>query len=188
MSRAGFILTGGHSSRMRTDKALLPWRGKTALEYLATLVQEAAGAVMIVGHPERYTHLDLPGVADLRPQLGPLSGIETALTISEADWNLILACDLMDVNRDLVLNLFEYAERTNAGVTLIRDAARSIQPLCAIYHKSCLDEVRSALDRQELRLSALIQRLKPCFLDIQETMRNINTPEEWSALTSRPHT
>jgi molybdopterin-guanine dinucleotide biosynthesis protein A len=172
---------------MCTDKALLPWRGRTVLEYLASVVQDAAGAVMLVGHPERYAHLNLSDAADFRPHLGPLSGIETALTISEADWNFILACDLVDVNRALIIDLFEHAENANAGVTLIRDADGSIQPLCAIYHKRCLDEVRSALDRRELRLFHLIERLKPCFLDIRQTMRNINTPEEWSALTSRPH-
>src|SRR6185437_4100723 len=97
MQRAGFILTGGRSSRMGSDKALFPWHGTTVVEHLSGMVASVAGSSTLVGHPERYSHLGLPCLADLRPECGPLSGIETALAGTSAEWNLILACDVPEV-------------------------------------------------------------------------------------------
>ena len=72
MGRAGFVLAGGRSSRMGSNKALLPFRGSTLVEHIAQRVHAAAGRVILVGQPEIYSHLALPVVADARPECGPM--------------------------------------------------------------------------------------------------------------------
>ena len=47
MSRAGYVLAGGRSSRMGRDKALLPFRGGALAESIAHSVELAAGSVVI---------------------------------------------------------------------------------------------------------------------------------------------
>ena len=50
--QAGWVLTGGQSTRMGRDKAMLPWSGRTMIEVIADTVREAAGSVTLVGAPE----------------------------------------------------------------------------------------------------------------------------------------
>jgi molybdopterin-guanine dinucleotide biosynthesis protein A len=179
MQRAGFILTGGRSSRMRTDKALLPWRGRTVVEYMAAAVKSVAGSCTLVGAPEKYSFVDIPCVADLRPGLGPLSGLEAALSTTAADWNLILACDFPEITSQLLASLFDHALSAGNDVTLTVGTDGKPQPLCAVYHRGCLASVRDALDRHELRLLDVVSHLNPAFFSASSPLYNVNTPEEW---------
>jgi molybdenum cofactor guanylyltransferase len=185
MQRAGFILTGGRSSRMGSDKALFPWNGITVVEYISRVVASVAGSCTVVGHPERYSHLGLPCLRDVRPGRGPLSGIETALAETSAEWNLILSCDIPEVTAEQLELLFDHAIAGGAAVTLIRDAGGALQPLCAVYHRRSLAAVRAALDRNELRLLDVVHHLQPAFFDIAQRFQNINTPEDWRAALLR---
>jgi molybdenum cofactor guanylyltransferase len=187
MQRAGFILTGGQSSRMRTDKALLPWKQTTVVEHLAGIARAVAGSVTLVGEPGRYRHLSLPCLQDLRPGFGPLSGLEAALSTTEAAWNLILACDMPNVNPEVADRLFARAAGSNTLAVLLRDENATVHPLCAVYHRACLPAVQQALDRGQLRLTSLAESLNPAYLDINFIVRNINTPEEWAAFYSSEH-
>ena len=67
--RAGFVLVGGASSRMGSDKASLPFRGGALVEHVAAAVAEAAGNVTLVGPPERYRDLGLRIIPDRYPGL-----------------------------------------------------------------------------------------------------------------------
>jgi molybdenum cofactor guanylyltransferase len=185
MQRAGFILTGGRSSRMGSDKALFPWYGKTVVEHLSSLVASVAGSATLIGHPERYSHLGLRCLPDLHPGCGPLSGLEAALAATDVDWNVILSCDIPDISARLLESLFDYALECNAAVALVRDSESVLQPLCAVYHRRCLAPVRAALDRNELHLLDVVQQLQPAFFDIDQRIQNINTPEDWRAVLLR---
>lgn len=184
MLRAGFILTGGQSSRMGTDKALLPWSQTTVVEHLAGIARAVAGSVTLVGEPRRYRHLGMPCLADLRPGLGPLSGLEAALSATEAPWNLILACDMPDVAPELLERLFACTSDSNALAVLVRDQNSRVHPLCAVYHRQCLPVIQRALNQGQFRLMNVVEILNPIYLEINSTVHNINTPEERAAFCS----
>src|SRR5205807_1738795 len=119
MTHAGFVLAGGRSSRMGRDKALLPYKSGTLMEHVAEQVLRAAGNVALIGNPSSYEHLGYPVYADRMPNNGPLGGIYTALSVSKADWNLIVACDLPRIS---VTQLRQVLEAAN-------DAAECIVPV-----------------------------------------------------------
>ena len=140
------MLTGGMSSRMGRDKALLPFRGGALAAHVAAAATAAAGSVMLIGDPLKYGHLGYPVLPDRRPGAGPLGGIESALSYTAADWNLVLACDMPAISAEFLRGLLEAAERCNADALVPAGPSGRLEPLCAVYHRRCLATVRRALD------------------------------------------
>lgn len=181
MNRTGFVLTGGRSSRMGRDKPLLPFRGKTLVEHIAAEVREAAGSVTLVGGAERFRSLNLPAIADIKPDCGPLGGIVTALEFSTAEWNLVVACDMPAVSAGFLRSLLDDAERTGCECLVPVSPAGRIEPLCAVYRRTCLPELRRALDAGTRKMTDILEALNAVKRSVQESgfFRNLNTPEEW---------
>src|SRR5689334_13277077 len=99
---------------MATDKALLPFRGATLVQHVASAVLAATGSVTLVGEPQRYLHLGYPVVPDRVPGAGPLGGIASALAATTAEWNLVLACDMPEVSVHFLEQLLAAAEASSA--------------------------------------------------------------------------
>lgn len=165
---------------MGRDKALLSWLGATLVEVVASRVFEAAGSVTLIGPPERYASIPIPIVPDLRPGLGPLAGIETALDRTAADWNLILACDMPSVTTAFLAELLDRAERLQADCLVPAAPSGRLQPLCAVYHRRCLEPFRAALDRGTRRVSDALASVAlmrhPVKSDV--LFANLNTPAD----------
>ncbi|HWR51400.1 MAG TPA: molybdenum cofactor guanylyltransferase [Bryobacteraceae bacterium] len=179
-SRAGFVLAGGASSRMGRDKALLPWLGSTLVEVVAARVFEAAGSVTLVGPPDRYSDIPIAMVPDLRPGLGPLAGIETALEQTAADWNLILACDMPAVTTAFLRELLDRAERLNPDCLAPIVPSGRLQPLCAVYHRRCLEPFRAALDSGTRSITDALGTIAVLRhpVDTETLFANLNTPAD----------
>lgn len=167
---------------MGRDKALLPYRGRTLVEWVAGEVREAAGGVRLVGAPERYGHLEIPCIAERFAGCGPLSGIEAALREGGAEWSLILACDMPGTAAPFLKELLTGAGPDVDAVVAVDDAGR-LEPLCAVYGAAALPAVQRALEsgsfavRDVLRTLRLARRAAPA----GRLVRNVNTDEEWVA-------
>jgi len=178
MSSAGFVLAGGQSRRMGTDKALLPHGSGTLLEFVARQVLAVAGTITVIGPPERYAGLGLEILPDSRVAAGPLGGIETALSLRRADRNLIVACDLPAIDCALLRRLFQEAERTSADCVMAESPA-GVEPLLAVWRLTCLSAVRACLDAGIRKvtdaLDGLVVRHVPVSVDL---VINWNRPED----------
>jgi molybdopterin-guanine dinucleotide biosynthesis protein A len=180
VSAAGFVLVGGRSSRMGRDKALLPYRGTALATHIADAVAAAAGSATLVGDPDRYSTLGYPVIPDRRPGLGPLGGIEASLAANLAEWNLILACDMPEVEADFLASLIAAAAENRADC-VIPDTGRP-QPLCAVYHARCREAVTAALDAGIRRVHDALRGLRIVQYPVAHHRRfqNVNTPHEWT--------
>ncbi|MCU0246889.1 MAG: molybdenum cofactor guanylyltransferase, partial [Bryobacter sp.] len=140
----GWILAGGASRRMGRDKALLESNGEPLLLRLARLVETVAPPCTVVAPSGRYEHLGLPVIPDLHPGCGPLGGIETALSSTGAEWNLILACDMPGLSAEYLHSLVQAIPAAEACEALVSRAGGETEPLCAIYHRRLLPQVTAA--------------------------------------------
>jgi molybdopterin-guanine dinucleotide biosynthesis protein A len=181
MQAAGFVLVGGRSSRMGRDKALLPFHSDLLVRDIAGKVAAAAGTATLIGRPERYRHLGLQCLPDLRSEAGPLAGIESALASRHGELNLIVACDMPSLQIDWLCTLLAAARQTGVPCVASREPNDTIHPLCAVYNSTCLPFVRRALDEGRLKLLDLLEELSASTLEVNSTMWNINTPQEWAA-------
>jgi molybdopterin-guanine dinucleotide biosynthesis protein A len=189
-----FLLAGGSSTRMGRDKALLDFRGGTFLDAVAAAAAPLAGRVTVVGRAGGEVG-GYPAVADLRPGLGPLAGIETALTYARSEAAIVLACDTPLVSTDLLALL---AERAAAGggprIAVPLDADGRLAPLCGVYPVRALPEVTALLDAGERRPRALVERFASVVVPFEEyghldraadLLRNVNRPEEYERLDTK---
>ncbi len=192
-SVAGFILAGGESSRMGVDKGQLEIAGEPMIVRALRLVESVAGApATVVGTPEKYRELGLRAIADDWPGCGPLGGIATALLASEADWNLMVACDLPYLTREwleyLLQRARESAEEAVVPMNLTPENKRGAEPLCAMYHKGCEPMLRRALERGVRKVTDGLAELRVEVIEPKEwkgfdsdglLFKNVNTPADY---------
>jgi len=183
MRSAGFVLAGGQSLRMGRDKALLPWRGTVLAAYVAGEVAKAAGRVTLLGPAARLHGLGFDVLEDLRPGCGPLAALETALSATSADWNLMVACDLPEIDHGTLSSILDLAFQTNAEAVVPLHPDGFTEPLCAVYHTSALSAVRRQLDQKLLKMQDLLRQIQVAGWPVQDPrpFRNVNTPDEWVA-------
>jgi len=185
----GYVLAGGQSTRMGRDKALLEIEGQTLIRSAVNLLKTLTDQVVILGPTEKYGFLGLPVLPDLVPSRGPLSAIYTGLERSETIVNLFLACDMPLMEGAFLKLLAERASLTDAVLMRLDDG--SLEPLCAVYNRSCLPTVKANYERQRFKLSDLFPELSTHYLneaDLQDLgldrriFTNINDPrdlEQW---------
>jgi molybdopterin-guanine dinucleotide biosynthesis protein A len=168
---------------MGRDKALLPFRGVTLAQTVAAKVAAAAGSATLVGDPGLYSALGFPALADLYPGEGPLGGILTALHHTNADWNLVTACDMPAIDGGVLELLLETAERTNPDVLVPAGPAGLLEPLCAVYHRRVLEPLQGQFSGGIRKIAAALEGVHAVRFPVVEVscFQNVNTPEEWSA-------
>lgn len=179
MRAAGFVLVGGHSSRMGRDKARLLLDSHLLVEDVAAKVAKVAGNVALVGHPARYSDLSFEVIPDLQPGLGPLAGIEAALAKARAELNLIVACDMPGLACEWLDCLLATAEQSAALCLAAEDMSGCLHPLCAVYRTSCLPIVEDALAARRLKVLDLLSTLHATAVKMPAPLHNVNTPEDW---------
>lgn len=160
---------------MGRDKALLPWGSGLLVQEIAGRLADVTGRVVLVGDPAVYGGLGYQCIPDFRPGLGPLSGIEAALSSGLAQDNLTLACDMPDV---LSSHLQALLAVTSSDCVVTEDEAGRIHPLCAVYRTACLPSVTAALDEGRLKLLDLVRELRPAVVRYPGVLHNINTVED----------
>lgn len=181
MRVAGFVLVGGLSSRMGQNKARLRVDSRLLVELIASKLAEVSDCVALVGNPQAFGDLPLECLADLRTGLGPLAGLETALSKGRAKFNIVTSCDMPGIRPSDLTRLLNVCRETQSLCTVARDADGRTHPLCAVYRSDCLPFVTAALDAGRLRLLDLLKEMKAVEVPIDSILLNLNTPEEWVA-------
>ena len=195
----GYVLAGGKSSRMKTDKAFLEIGGETFLARAArTLSTVCENRIKIVLN-RTQTHFaeKLPkGISyifDVFENRGALGGIHSALTECETKYAIILAVDLPLVTTEAVEKLAEIALASNTFIAVVpRQADDRLQPLCAVYHaRYCLPSLENLLGKNasasvndflELVAPRVIDQIKLTDNESADIFFNVNRPADFQLL------
>jgi molybdopterin-guanine dinucleotide biosynthesis protein A len=167
------ILTGGASSRMGRDKAVLDWGGERAIDRLGTLAHHlGAHAILSVGRID----YGLPFLADTTPLGGPVGGIVAGVACLQAK----------DCRRVLVLAVDAPTLRPPDLAPLIAapspGAAFANYPLPLVLDPSALPPHAQADWPVHRLVEVCGLALLICPSDAQARVRGANTPEERDAL------
>ncbi|MBD0324909.1 MAG: molybdenum cofactor guanylyltransferase [Pyrinomonadaceae bacterium] len=184
----GFILTGGKSSRMGTDKARLLLGTQSFPERIASALASVAWRVRFVGAQMEGSSRARPFVMDVHREWGALGGLHAALDACESEWAAVVACDLPFVSGELFVRLASLREKFEAVVPVQTD--ERVQPLCALYRKEpCLrrtEELIAAGERRPRVLLESVQTRRVAFSELADLpgaelfFTNVNTPEDYT--------
>lgn len=183
---SGFILTGGKSSRMGVDKALLKFRGGTFLSHALSVVQPYCSEVFICGSRPEYGHFGCPLIADIYDDIGPISGIYSGLTHSKSEWNLFLSVDTPFVDASLIQFLI-----SNSGDfdCIVPGHENGLEPLAGLYHRRSLEKIEAMIQQRDFRLTRVIANLNSLVVNCNELIRsnprlffNVNREEDYLSI------
>lgn len=185
----GVILAGGKSSRMGSNKALLPYKGGRFIEAIHRQLSEIFEEVLLVtNNPEQYEFLPCRKVADLFPGAGALAGIHSGLHHSSNPAIFAVACDMPYLNNGLVRHLAGQADQESV---VVPEGPDGLEPLHAVYGKGCLEAIEECLIREEKRIVSFFNRANVIMVQSEQVARfdesfasfsNINTPQEYYRL------
>jgi len=187
---SGAILAGGASSRMGSNKALMKFQGEPLIARVAKALASCPAISeiqLITNTPAEYEFFYLPCFPDIQPDKGPLGGIYTALSHAKFLRVLVVACDMPFITSELLDYLCRESE--DAEVCVL-ESEKGVEPLCAVYAKSCLPVIEKKLRENQLKVSDFYPQVKTKIirLDVslpfykQNLLANVNTPEEFAAM------
>lgn len=182
----GVILAGGASSRMGSNKALLPYRGGRFIEMIHRQLAGIFPEVLLVTNtPEQYQFLPGRKVPDLFPGLGALAGIHSGLYHSATPHIFAVACDMPYLAEGLIKFIAARAARNDV---VVPESDQGLEPLHAAYGKGALAAIEENLASGLRRIVSFYDQVRVAKVGREEValfdpafraFRNINTPEDY---------
>ncbi len=191
----GVVLAGGESRRYGSPKALAEVDGARIIDRVVAALREVVSDVILsANEPELFHDLGLPSYPDVRPGLGALGGLHTALLRAREAGRpgiLAVACDMPFPCAPLLRRLADEAFHSNEPrpdvVIPESRGRRGVEPLFAAYGVRCLPAIEADLDDGDRRMIGFHDRVvvRRVALDVVESLcdperafLNVNTPEE----------
>lgn len=185
---SAYILCGGKSSRMQTEKGLVKYKNKAFIQWVIDAIQPITKNIFLVTDNQDYSVLGYPLIADIYKDKGPIGGVFSALNQSETSSNLIISCDVPNISTSviqkyLINNMSDYKD-----VTFLSDND-NIYPLIAIYNKRVVSKFLEAINSDKLKLVNLLSELECQNIKVKsddfKALKNINTKEELEILENK---
>ncbi len=186
---AGAVLAGGGATRFEgRPKGLARVGGARILDRLVDVFGEALGAapLLVANAPDAPTwRPDLRVVADVRPGMGSLGGIYTAVVEAPAPV-VCVAWDMPFVTPGLVRALADGLAEWDAFLPE-SDGRRGVEPLCAAYGPACAAAIAASLEAGDLRAIGFHRAVRVGRLPLEAVRRlgdparlffNINTADD----------
>ena len=188
------VLAGGLSTRMGTDKTRLPWGSTTLLgEMLRKAVLTECGEILVSINrelEESEAHIieearsfgrDIQLVPDAIAMKGPLSGLQSALSIGTREAYIVVSADMPWFSFHWLPSWEVHIDSFLQGELLAMVPYVGLQeyePLAAIYKRSVLDTIQEALEGEDVSMHGILETIPYMEMDMieeAELYSNVNT-------------
>lgn len=193
---AAIVLTGGKSSRMGTDKALLMLGQQTMLDHICNTLLTVVDRVVIVaakGQAVGGSRDRVRVVFDQFPNEGPLGGFLTGLrSFHEKDtgrpsavW--LTACDTPLIPASVITDTHGRLRNSSADAVVVSHQGRC-NPLIGVYQAGVLPTVQQVFENGERSMTRFLKQLDLLTVDSADVvddpalMTNMNHPEDLTAV------
>jgi molybdopterin-guanine dinucleotide biosynthesis protein A len=163
------IVAGGRSLRLGRSKLLETIGDKSLIQWVVDRLAAISTEIIIAtGQGEAIlcsSAVGIKTVTDVYPGKGPLAGIYSGLMASSNSQGIVVASDMPFLN----VGLLKYMNQnlTDCDVALPR-IGQMVEPLCAVYSKSCLAPIQQLLEHDERQIRRLFGMVKVRYVEEDE--------------------
>lgn len=195
------ILSGGKSSRMGQNKALMKIGNQSLIEIMYGKVKGLFREILISSNsPHEYSFLNIPIVPDLVQNKGPIAGIYSGLKSAKNDRVFFISCDIPLMTPELIKSIVGF---NNKAQIVAPKADGFVQELCAVYSQSLIESIEKILaqaveeeirDKAQGKRKCLVHRLvdssDSAIIETPESLpgyhasafMNMNKPEDYNRI------
>ena len=149
----GYILAGGKSSRMGSDKGLLNINGQPIIQMIIEQLQPAVYKIVIVSNNADYEKFGLEVIPDLIKDIGPAGGIHTALSHTHSEKIFVMSCDMPNITTKSIEYMIEQSSHSQIALPLNHGKT---EPLFGVYSKKCLLRWQQLIEQGMIKLQEMV--------------------------------
>jgi molybdopterin-guanine dinucleotide biosynthesis protein A len=155
---------------MGYDKANMLIDGVPIIEKTADSLKRIFNEIIICGRPSmEYVPTGARYVEDMYRDIGPIAGIYTGLYCSNEDINFITACDIPDININIIKLIRENLDGHDAAVI---KTGEFYEPLFGFYNRRTLHIFEESIKNQVYKISDVFKHLDIKYI-LDEEIRGI---------------
>jgi molybdopterin-guanine dinucleotide biosynthesis protein A len=164
------VLAGGKGLRLGRNKAFVEIGGENLLKRAVSRLGFLNSDIIVVTAGGKRS-LQVPGypklkiVTDLYPGKGPLVGIYSGLLSSSSLYNLVVACDMPFLNKQLINHILHVS--AGFDITIPR-LGKMVEPLHAVYSRNCLKAIEKLLAEDNLKTDSLLKKVRVRYIGARD--------------------
>ena len=180
------IPAAGLSSRMDKWKLTLPYKKSTIVENSIGNALLSCNRVIVVSG---YRSDELEKLVQNPPHIitvknenfkkGMFSSIQTGVTLIGSEWFFITMGDMPDIGKDIYLNLIEARNNNPDNFDIIRPMYKGKRGHPVLLHKKTIQTILDEPVSSEMKNVFTHFRVLDIEMNLQDTFRDIDTPEEY---------
>jgi len=177
------ILAGGEGKRVGgVDKGLLEYKGKPLIEHVIEKVSPQVDDIVISANrnTKRYeVYSQIVIIDESEKYLGPLAGIDAALSHCRHDRALVVACDTPFLPSDIIDNFLS----SETGAPLHIASTNKKLQLVMLIHKNLHDSITHSLSDGQLRLIQWAKSQQPEIVEFEDdsAFKNFNYTDDFDS-------
>lgn len=179
MNLTGIILSGGLSSRMGTDKALILLDKEKMIEKSIHLLKPLCNEILISANKKNYNQFGYKVIKDKHKKIGPLGGIISCLSESKNEINIIISCDTPNIKIETLKALLQEIKEYDVALPYHNNR---YEPLIAVYNKKCLEKLKIMANSSSYKLQTVINNLNSKRVILKD---DFETEEEFININSK---
>lgn len=188
MNYAMILLCGGKSTRLGTDKALLPFGGSCLIEYLVKKYQPLFSKIYLsVQQKGDYSHLNLPvtEIQDMYLNAGPFGGIFSSLSMIREEKAFVLSVDTPFVRPELAVEMLQRSDDSDLCVLKLHHGF--YEGFCGVYSKECILSIGKSLLLKQLTISTLTEKCRTAYIleDELEKICGLTFQKQFFSISTR---
>lgn len=188
-SMNAYILAGGKSSRMGTDKGLILFEGKAMILHVIEQLQPVFNKLVIVSNNPEYEKFGLEVIPDLIKDIGPAGGIYTALKHSKSKLNFMVSCDMPFITKEAIEFTVKNVDKNQ--IVLLENQGK-LEPLFGIYSKDCEAVWLELIHQNTVKLQKMVASFELKTIPVENNeifkasfFKNINTKEDFDNASNK---
>lgn len=179
---AAIVLAGGKSSRMGRDKALIELDGVPLLKRICAAAKQCTDSIYVVtSWSDRYRSIvsDVTWIEESSPR-SPIIGFAEAFEQISADWVLLLACDLPNLNGETLQDWMQQLDVESETIAVVPKSTKGWEPLCGFYRSNSLPSLKAYLQSGDRSFQDWLDRETVQELQVSDrrVLLNCNSPED----------